>query len=114
MVGSRCVADWPKDPSSEARRPFPDEAPGTAGRVYLHHKDRMGRHHRCPAVQFASGNVVQRQTRMIFLAIFLATQLKLADSPAIQLVLTGVGSEDVPGQVVAVIDMRPLLIGLFV
>ena len=41
-----------------------------------------------------------------FHPFFLATQLKLADSPAIQLVLTGVGSEDVPGLVVAVIDMR--------
>ena len=33
VVGSRCVADWPKDPLFEAEKPFADEAPGSAGRV---------------------------------------------------------------------------------
>ena len=33
MVECRCVADWPKDPLSEAEKPFADEAPGSAGRV---------------------------------------------------------------------------------
>ena len=67
----------------------------------------------------SSGAICIRQRRSEankddFFGPFLATQLKLADSPAIQLVLTGVGSEDVPGLVVAVIDMRVFLIGLFV